>query len=187
MAKQITHQSPTAIAYATAVLELANEQKQAETIAGEFAGIREMLKQNPHFGLYLSDPAIGETERGETIKKAFGGRVSGLMSNFLGVLNTKNRLGELSGIADAYDALLDEQLGKIEVDVTVAHKLAPEQLEEVRKRVGAALKKDAVVHQYVDDSIIGGLVVRVQDKLIDASVRTQLRAMRQQLLSGKAD
>jgi F-type H+-transporting ATPase subunit delta len=79
--------------------------------------------------------------------------------------------------------MLDEQLGKIEVDVTVAQKLSSEQLEEVRQRVSAALKKDAVVHQYVDESIIGGLVIRVQDKLIDASVKTQLAAMKQQLLS----
>jgi F-type H+-transporting ATPase subunit delta len=70
--------------------------------------------------------------------------------------------------------------------VTVASKLSADQLEEVRKKVGAALKKEAVVHQYVDDSIIGGLIVRVQDKLIDASVKTQLAAMRQQLLAARA-
>jgi F-type H+-transporting ATPase subunit delta len=99
------------------------------------------------------------------------------------VLNQKNRLGSLKELADAYDALLRQQQGKIEVDVTVAHKLTSEQLEEVRKQVSAALKKEAIVHQYVDDSIIGGLVLRVQDKLIDASVKSQLAAMKHQLLA----
>jgi F-type H+-transporting ATPase subunit delta len=68
------------------------------------------------------------------------------------------------------------------VDVTVAQRLSPDELENVRRRVSQALGKDAVVHQYVDESIIGGLVLRVQDQLIDASVRYQLDAMKQRLL-----
>ena len=70
------------------------------------------------------------------------------------------------------------------MDVTVAQKLTPDQLEQVRQKVSAALNKDAVVHQYVDDSIIGGLILRVQDKLIDASVKTQIQKLREQLLAG---
>ena len=62
--------------------------------------------------------------------------------------------------------------------MTVAQRLTAEQLEQVRQQVSQALKKDAVVHQYVDESIIGGLVLRVGDKLIDASVRNQLETMR---------
>jgi F-type H+-transporting ATPase subunit delta len=76
-------------------------------------------------------------------------------------------------------------LGKIEVDVTVAQRLSDAQLEEVRRKVSTALKKDAVVHQYVDEKIIGGLVLRVGDRLIDGSVKAQLDAMRRQLLTAK--
>lgn len=179
------HKSPFSSAYAASLLELANESNQAEAIGEELSAVRQIVLDNRSFHQYLSDPAISSTERGETLKRIFGGKASPLLSNFLGVLNEKGRLGSLVEIADAFDDLLDEQLGKIEVDVTVAQKLTPEQLEEVRKRVSAALKKEAVVHQYVDESIIGGLMLRVQDKLIDASVRTQLQAMKQQLLAGK--
>ena len=90
----------------------------------------------------------------------------------------------LSEIVGAYDELLDEQMAKVEVDVTVAQKLDAQQLELVRQRVSAALKKDAVVHQYVDDTIIGGLILRVQDQLIDGSVRHQLQAIKEKLMSG---
>jgi F-type H+-transporting ATPase subunit delta len=177
--------SSIAVAYAASLLELANERKQAEPIGQELSALRQIVAENPTFGLFLSDPGISTAERGEAVSRIFGGKVSPLMSNFLGVLNQKGRIGQLMQIADAYEDLLDEQLGKIEVDVTVAQKLDASQLEQVRQRVSAALKKDAVVHQYVDDSIIGGLVLRVQDKLIDASVKSQLDAMRQQLLSAK--
>ena len=61
-----------------------------------------------------------------------------------------------------------------------------QQLEEVRKKVSAALKKDAVMHQYVDEKIIGGLVLRVQDRLLDGSVKAQLDALHRQMLMAKA-
>src|SRR5687767_764574 len=174
--------SPLAVAYARSLLELADERKEMEQVEQELRGLRDVIEQNPTFGLFLRDPAIGENERGETLKRVFGGKVSPLLMNFLGVVNAHGRLGKLEEIARAYDELLDERLGKIEVDVTVATKLAPNELEQVRKSVSAALKKDAVVHQYVDESIIGGIVLRVQDQLIDASVRAQLEGMRRRML-----
>jgi len=71
------------------------------------------------------------------------------------------------------------------VDVTTAQRLSPEELEQVREKISVALKKDAVIHQYVDESIIGGLVLRVGDKLIDASVETQLQTIKRQLLAAR--
>ncbi|MDB5304896.1 MAG: synthase subunit delta, partial [Phycisphaerales bacterium] len=76
------------------------------------------------------------------------------------------------------------QLGNVEVDVTSAQKLTPDQLEKVRQRVSEALGKNARIRESVDDSILGGLVVQVGDRLIDASVASQLRAMKHQLLTG---
>jgi len=183
MANKSHHISLYALAYAQSLLDLANDSKQPEPIGGELRDIRQIVIENPVFGAFLSDPGISETERGEVLKKLFEGKASPLMFNFLRVLNAKGRLRSIVEIADAYDHLLDEQMGKVEVDVTVPQKLTSPQLEEVRQRVSAALKKDAVVHQYVDPNIIGGLLIRVQDKLIDASVKTQLAMMRQQLLA----
>ncbi|HEX3358521.1 MAG TPA: ATP synthase F1 subunit delta [Tepidisphaeraceae bacterium] len=184
MAKQI-HPSPTAVSYATALLELANERKQTEQIGEDLSGLRQLLTDNPMFGAYLADPSIGDTERSATLKRIFEGKIAPLLEHFMEVLAAKGKLGHLREIADAFDDLLDEQLGKIEVDVTVAQKLTPEQLEEVRQKVSAALKKDAIVHQYVDESIIGGLVLRVQDQLIDASVKTQIANLREQMLAAR--
>src|SRR5882724_4546620 len=116
--------SSVAINYAASLLELANESKQAEQIEKELDGLRQIVQENRTFQLFLSDPGISSTERGETINRIFGSQVSPLMHNFLGVLNEHNRLGILPQIADSYDDLLAEQLGKIEVDVTVASKLS---------------------------------------------------------------
>ena len=144
-----------------------------------------IVDSDPSFANFLANPAVGETERGQVVEKVFRGRVSPLVMNFLLVANRKGRLGMLRLIAGAYAELLEHQLGIVEVDITVAQRLSSEQFDEVRRRVGEAMKREVVLHQYVDDSIIGGMVLRVQDRLLDASVRAELQAIRRKLLSAK--
>jgi F-type H+-transporting ATPase subunit delta len=177
--------SATATNYARALLELANAQSQADQVRGELAGIREALDADPAFGAFLSNPAISSASRGQTLVRALEGKVSSLVLNFVRLLNEKSRLGIFSEIHDAYDALLDAQQGKVEVEVTVARALDDAELETVRQAVGQALNRHAVVRQSVDESIIGGLVLRVQDKLIDTSVRAQLAAIKTQMLAAR--
>lgn len=184
MAQNNQH-SPTAVAYAKSLLELANESDQAETINADLEALREAMESDPTFAQFFRNPSISDAERLAVLTKSLSGGGSQLLTNFLGVVGSHGRLGILADVAGAYDDLLGEQLGKIEVDVTVAQKLSPDQLEQVRQKVSLALGKDAVVHQYVDESIIGGLILRVQDQLIDASVKNQLRAMREQLLAAR--
>jgi F-type H+-transporting ATPase subunit delta len=184
MAKTVQN-SPVAITYAKSLLELASAQNQAAPIGEEMKVLGDLLAENPIFREYLTDPGISREHRQGTLDKVFRGRVSQLVFNFLGVLNNHDRLRLLDQIASAYGDLLDEQLGNVEVDVTTAQRLSPEELEQVRQRVSAALKKNAIVHQYVDESILGGLLIRVGDRLIDASVRQQLRTMRKNLLAAR--
>jgi F-type H+-transporting ATPase subunit delta len=177
--------SSVATAYARPLLELANEQNQAEAIGKELSALRELVESNRTFAEFLANPGVSEAERAQLLDRVFKGRASPLLMNFLRVLNTRGRLGMLAQVSEAYDDLLDELFGKIEVDVTVAQRLTPEGMEEVRRSVSQALGKEAVVHQYVDDSIIGGLVLRVQDRLIDASVRSQLRTLKNQMMAAR--
>jgi F-type H+-transporting ATPase subunit delta len=181
--------SPTAITYAQALLELASEETDtpgsAEIIGVELADLRKMLLDEPMAIALLSDPAISHDERDNLLDRVFGGRSSPLLVKFLHVLNEKGRLNLLSSIAGVYQDLLEKQQGKVEVDVTVAHRLDEQAFQSVRQRVGTALKRDVVLHQYVDEGILGGLVLRVGDKLIDGSVKAQLAAMREKILSGR--
>jgi F-type H+-transporting ATPase subunit delta len=179
---QTTHHTPTVLSYATSLLELAEEQNQTGPISEELGQIEEIIQNNPNFGLYLADPSISHEERSKVLTSIFGGKVSPLLWNFLGVLNLKGRLALLPQIMAAFEDLMDDKHSKIEVDITVAHKLSPEDLEDVRKRISIALKKDAVVHQYVDESILGGIILRVQDQLIDGSVKQQLKSINESIM-----
>lgn len=182
---QVQQLNPIAVAYARSLLELAAETGSEVKIGEELEGIGQVLTENRTFVLFLKDPSISGDERARMVRSIFGGRLSPLLLNTLLVMNNHRRLRYLPELVDAYDALLDVKLGKVEVDVTVAAKLSAAELEEVRQLVNHALKKDAVVHQYVDESIIGGLVLKVGDRLIDGSVRTQLESLREKLLVAK--
>jgi F-type H+-transporting ATPase subunit delta len=180
------HSSITAVTYAKSLLELATERKVAEETGQELLAIRQVMEGNREFAEYLRDPGISRQEKIATINRIFGGRASDLVLKFLGVLGEHDRLRLLVEIENAYADLYEEQVGNVEVDVTSVSALSAEQVELVRQRVSTALGKNAVVHQYVDESILGGLVLRVQDKMIDASVRYQLKAIHDRLLSHRA-
>ena len=183
--KQETHQSPLAIAYAEALLQLASEANIAESVGDELDALQEIIAGDAEFSQLLASPAISAEERGQFLHRVFDGQASTLMMHFLGLVNEKGRLNLLTSIAAAYKDLLDQQQGVIEVDVTVAHQVTNDELDSIRKKVSDALKREAVVYQYVDPSIIGGLILRVKDQLIDGSVRAQLSAIRQTLLDAK--
>ena len=183
--RNVSSNNPTAVAYARSLLELANERDQADEIGRDMASVGEIVRDNPTFAAFLADPGIGAAERTATLDKLFRGRAHPLVANLLHVLNSRGRLALLDAVAGAFADLLDAQRGNVEVDVTVARRLDGDQLETVRRRVSQALGKNAVVHQHVDEDIIGGLVIRVEDRLIDASVRSQLEAMRQRMLAAR--
>jgi F-type H+-transporting ATPase subunit delta len=181
--------SPLAKTYAEALLELAVGQTElpggAEVIGVQLGAIRIIIREEPLVTPLLVDPAIGGDERHNLLDRVFKGRVADLLLNFLHVLADKDRLNLLYQICGAYQIMLDERVGKVEVDMTVAHRLDDAAAEHVRQRIGYALNRDVVLHQYVDEKILGGLILRVGDKLIDGSVQAQLEAMKEKFLAAR--
>ncbi|MGF1634095.1 MAG: ATP synthase F1 subunit delta [Phycisphaerae bacterium] len=178
-------QSTLAVSYARALLELADERGITEPIAQDVAGLKQLLEENPAFGQYLADPGVQQEERTNMLRTTFAGKAEPLTMHFLEMLTAKGRLGILRDISESFEALLDERLGKVEVDVTVAKRLEADELEMVRGRLAGIVGKDVVIHQYVDETIIGGMIVRFGDQILDASVQAQLEAMRRKLLRAK--
>src|SRR5687768_3741285 len=118
-----TRDTPLANTYARSLLQLANEKQQAEPVAQELRDLTKVLESNQTFSALVSDPGVSTASRRELLEKVFTGRLSPLLMNFIRVVNEKGRLGLLPQIQEAYDDQLGEQLGNVEVDVTVAQKL----------------------------------------------------------------
>ena len=182
----LTEAAPDALArtYAQSLFELAQAQggqAKIEQVQGELEDVLELARSDRRFSEFLASRILPEKARGASLAKIFRGRASDLLVNFLLVLNDKGRLGHLAPIAAAFDELVQEVFGRVEVDVYTASPLAAEELESIRSRLRAVLGREPVVHPYTDGSMIGGIKFQVGDRLIDGSLSTRLRRMREML------
>jgi F-type H+-transporting ATPase subunit delta len=169
--------------YAQSLLEVCDKMggnAVAEACASELRDLAEIIRGDKKFAEFLKTPIVGNDKRKSALEKIVKGRVSDLVFRFVMVLANHGRAGRIADVADAFDALLQERLGRIEVDMfTVDGKASDDVIATVKARVKDAFSKDAVLHQYSDPNMIGGVKLRIGDQLIDASVATQLRNMRE--------
>jgi len=172
-----------ATVYAQSLLEVCDKaggNAVAEACSSELRELAEIIRGNKKFGEFLKTPIVGNDKRKAALDKIVKGRVSDLVYRFVMVLANHGRAGRIADVADAFDALMQDRLGRVEVDMfTVDGKASDDVLATVKARVKAAFAKDAVLHQYSDPNMIGGVKLRIGDQLIDGSVAAQLRNMRE--------
>lgn len=168
--------------YGGALVEMASEGSQLDSIAEEVASLGELLAGDADLSRLLGSRIIPVEQRAASLQRIFKGNVSDLLYRFLQVVNKKNRMPELSGIIRAFGKLYAQAQGVIEVDAFVAKEMSKSKLNDIAKRIGTAIGKKVVPHQRVEESLIGGLKLRVGDQLIDGSVITQLKLMRQRMI-----
>ena len=174
-----------AMTYARSLFELAQAaggRAKIEEISDELEQLVELLRGNRPFRDLLASPIIDKGRRRESLRAMFNGRITDLMLRFLMVVNDKGRLNRLEAIAAAYDHLVQELFGRIEVDVITAAPIGAEAQSAVRARIQNALNREPVLHLYTDPRMIGGVKLRIGDQLIDGSVETQLRKVKAALL-----
>jgi F-type H+-transporting ATPase subunit delta len=177
---------PDALAemYARSLFELAEAkggQAVIESTLGELEELLELARANPTFSEFLSSLSMPAAKRGESIRRIFKGRISDLTAHFLLVLNDKGRLAHLPAIAAAFDAKVQAHFGRVEVDVFTAEPIRADELRAIKERFQKAIGKEAIIHPYTEGAMLGGVKIRIGDRLIDGSLATQLRRMREQL------
>ena len=177
---------PDAVArlYARSLFELASEKggrASIEETGAELGDLVEIARQDRNFGEFLSSRIVPTVKRDETLKAIMKGRTSELMLNFLLTLNGKDRLSYLAVIAAAYDEMVQEHFGLVEVDVYTAAPIDQDLRERVASALRKAIGKEPVIHSYTDETMLGGLKLQIGDQLIDASIATRLRRMRERL------
>lgn len=174
--------SRTERVYAVSLLELAEQAGQVRDVEAELQQLAEVAKQEPKLLTLLSNRRVPMARRQATALKIFKGRVNDLTLKFIQVLVERDRFDELPGIAAAFLAQVHERYGEIEVDAIVATPMS----EELAARLGEALHKRTgrkpIIHQHLEPNQIGGVKLRVADYLVDGSVSTQLRLMREKII-----
>lgn len=172
--------------YAKSLYELAHQaggQAKVSEVAQELERIVELLHENRAFAEFMSSPIIDRSARSQSLRKIFANRITDLTLRFLLVLNDNRRLNRLESVAAAFDHMVQEAYGRVEVDVYTAAPLERPQLDKLRQRIQETLRREPVLHPYTEPSMIGGIKLRIGDQLIDGSIAGKLRRMKRDLLS----
>lgn len=167
--------SGIAARYATAVFELAKEAKKLPAVEKDFDALDSALNDSDALRDLINSPVYPRDEMvasiGAIAKKM---KLSKDVSSALGLMASKRRLFILPTLITTIKAMIAEEKGEVTAEVTAAKKLTKAQQDKLAKTLKASVGKDVKVNVAVDESLIGGLIVKVGSKMIDSSIRSKL-------------
>lgn len=174
--------------YATALVELTAQEGTLEEVEKDLARVSALVDASPELAGVLQNPGFKAEERHSVLTAILGKMgVHTHTRNFLFVLNDRNRLAALGPIVEAFGDLYDKRTGRVRARVTSAKGLDDKSLGALRNHIQTITgAKEVIVQSDVDPELLGGIVTRVGDLVLDGSVRTQLRLLRDQLVAGQS-
>jgi F-type H+-transporting ATPase subunit delta len=167
--------------YSRAMFDLAESEGSTKSLLEELRDLLSLLRDRDDLRAFIISPMVEQREREKVLEGIFRGRASDLLVDGLQILNKNGRLSLLPTIVETFREAYQEHHGHIDVQVTSA---APLSAAAKKGLVAAATRlagREAVLVESIDESLIGGMVVRVGDRKIDTSVRTELFKLRHAL------
>jgi F-type H+-transporting ATPase subunit delta len=167
--------------YAKALLELALDQQKIEVIENNMQQIITVANEAHDFQVFLSSPLIKVDKKLEVIKSIFG-NFDALSISFLEMVATNRRESLITEIASAFLSQLKEHRGIVPVTIISAKPLDAQTKAQITSKISASIKGTLEITENLDESLIGGFIVRMGDHQIDASVSNQLNRLKQELV-----
>lgn len=167
--------------YAKALLELALDQNKIEVIEGNMEQILTVSAEAHDFQVFLNSPLIKVDKKIEVIKSIFG-NFDALSISFLELVANNGREAMITEIAKAFLSQLKEHRGIVPVTIISAQALDAKTKEQITGKIKAAVTGTLEITETIDESLIGGFIVRMGDHQIDASVSNQLNRLKQELV-----
>lgn len=164
--------------YATALFELAREEKQIESVETSLSRLRAALDQSDDFRTLTTSPVVSREEAAKGIAATANAlALDPITTRFLGVLAQNRRLGQLPMVIRNFRMLAARHRGETTAEVTSAHPLDDTQVAQLKTQLRQRVGRDVAVELNVDPTILGGLVVRIGSQMIDSSIRTRLNSL----------
>ena len=167
----------TAMVYGRALYALAEETGRTEDFRQELTALREIFDSEETFCELLANPGVTRNEKKQILKDVFEGRVSTDVFSFLCILIDKHRVHYLDRIVSEYIRIDDEEHRIGEGVIYSAVPLTDEQISSFEDKAGALLQKKVSLENVIDKSLIGGVKLFLDDRLVDASLRTELEKL----------
>ncbi len=168
--------------YGDALFSLAVEEGRLDQIWDETALVRETLRENPDFIAVICHPEMSGEKKLSALNSVFQGKLSDESMGFLNVLVKKGRFGEILPVLDYFDEKAKEYKKIGVVQVTTPTALTDSQKKQVEKRLLEVSDYESLeMHYQLDKELLGGMVIRMGDQVLDNSIRSKLDAMTRSL------
>ena len=171
--------------YAVALFDAAAGQEIAEQVNDDVVAFSRLLDTNADFRGYLASPQVLTEDKQRLIAECLGDRAAGLFVRFLLLLIEKKRLEHFGEIADAYVHLFEQLQGILEVKVVTAVELDSDLEQKTIEKLERETGKTVRLVRSVDPGVIGGMILVLNDQIIDGSIRHQLEELRRSLGSAR--
>ncbi len=175
--------STTARRYAEAAFQLAERDDAFDAWASGL-GLVAGAAADETVGRIVDNPALPHGDREAIVAKLFEGRVAPGVMNLTRLLARRGRFETLPAVAGEYTRLLNRRNGVVEAVATSASPLTPTETDAISARIKAMSGSSVSLHTKVDETLIGGLTIKIGDQLLDASVRGRLERLRERLVAG---
>ena len=161
--------------YGDALFELALEENKLDEIAEDVAALKDVLKENEELTKLMNHPKISKEEKLEVMASILEERVAKEIVGFVRIVVEKGRYPELQNIFDYFVNRVKEHKNIGTAYVTTTMELREEQKQQVEKRLLETTKYETIEVEYsIDSSLIGGMVIRIGDRVVDSSIQTKL-------------
>jgi len=167
--------------YGQALFEAARDRGIVDEIGEEYKAVSLVFRDNPLLKKLFLVPTLSALEKKAAAKRIFEGRISQELLNFIFILVDKRRIGSWDSIGRQYEKLIWERDGLTKGILYTVLPVDAERLEAFERKAGAALGKNVRLENRIDKSLIGGAVIYVDGKLIDASVKSRLENMKHRI------
>lgn len=173
--------------YAKALLLIGQEDGQAETYREELEGISRLIASQPSLSRAVNNPIYDTAQRRKVLAAVIEKlSLSNVMQSFLFLLFEKGRIGFLESVNDHYQKLADDLKGIARASLVSATELGDDTVDKIRAALSKRTGKDIILEVQQDPALIGGIVTKIGDLVLDGSIKTQLVNMRESLKRGES-
>lgn len=167
--------------YASALYELALEEQMIDQILAEYEFVANSFDEFPEFLNIINSPKVSVDDKKKIIDDTYGKQVSELLINFLKLLIDKKRSDEMVGVYDDYKTFVKAHKGLVVAKVESVIPLEANEIKNLEAKLNQVTGKTVTVNNVINPDIMGGLVVKVGDKVIDGSIKRKLENLKHEL------
>ena len=171
--------------YGRALFESATRAGDVDPVEADLGSILALIENEPSLRRYLASPRVTEAEKRALIGRHLGPRIRPLTLSLLELLLDKRRLASLGEIAAAYRDLVREARGVVEARVVSARPLEDDTVEAIRKQLERITEKHVRLSRDIDPGLLGGVKVLIGQRVIDGSVASRMKRLREALLGAR--